>query len=183
MSKAKKTDKKADKGKAVVKADPKAKDEKILSKEGSADSKPAFDPATATCDVFGMFDPTSRFCGDCPNDNAAMAEACKAVTATAKAAKPKATAKRGPAKGTGGKGLSIYGHRPGTQAAHLDDLFAAGATIEGMMEALGVSKARVTSHQRHLLNEQGMVQEILEGGAIRITPPVVEDEKDNKKAA
>jgi len=179
------------KGKVEKTEAKKAVPEKISDeKKGDADSTPKFDPATATCDVFGTFDPTSKFCTECSSEEAEMHAACKAATAAAKAIAPKPKGKKGPAKGTGGKNLSVYGHRPNTQAAALDDAFRAGMSIAEIMSNLELSKARVTSHYRHLIREQGLIEHRGPNGRIQILregeEPTVskpEDDKKDKKAA
>jgi hypothetical protein len=50
---------------------------------------------------------------------------------------------------------SRYGHRTGTQAAALDDLFFKG-TLKNAAETTGSSIGRVKSHMYHLTKKRGL---------------------------
>jgi len=45
---------------------------------------------------------------------------------------------------------SRYGHKPGTQAALIDDLLHKGITLENASKDIGVTKSRVKNHIKHL---------------------------------
>jgi len=52
---------------------------------------------------------------------------------------------------------SRYGHTVGSQAALIDDAIFEGGTMQEMMEATGLSKARIKSHIYHLEKKKGIV--------------------------
>ncbi len=85
----------------------------------------------------------------CKEEKKAAIEALETTKATEKGKKTKAKPKKEVEK-------SRYGHRIGTEAAALDDLFFKGTTLKDAAEKIKSNVGRVKGHLVHLQTKKGL---------------------------